>query len=85
MITINNTYQYKYGNVYDKKYRYRIDLDGNGIFAANYTGSYHRADGSTKITRYGKVNDNDYTINVNTKDDMAPSCTLIAGEGTLLQ
>lgn len=64
---------------------YRIDLDGNGFFAADYKGKYKKADGSSCITKYGKIDKNTYTVNIGTNSDLIPKGGQIEGSGEILQ
>ena len=64
---------------------YRIDLDGNGVFEPDYTGTYHKADGYMYTTDYEDIKKNTYTVNVNTNSDLAPRCLQIRGNGEIIQ
>ena len=83
----SKAYTYKYDtNSYASFIgNYRIDLDGNGVFEPDYTGTYHKADGYMYTTDYEDIKKNTYTVNVNTNSDLAPRCLQIRGNGEIIQ
>ena len=84
---LGKAYTYKYDtNSYASFIgNYRIDLDGNGVFEPDYTGTYHKADGYMYTTDYEDIKKNTYTVNVNTNSDLAPRCIQIRGNGEIIQ
>lgn len=81
---IADTYRYNEGSVVDNKGSYKVDLDGKGIFASDYSGSYQKADGYAYNQKYGKIKENTYTINVGTKDNLTATGRYIEGNGEIM-
>lgn len=88
-VTTGQTYVYdrsnNHGTVNPNKANYNITLDGNGYFAADYTGAYKCANGDKCITNYGNVDKNTYTINVGTNSDATACGQYIRGNGYVWQ
>ena len=78
---------YKYGTTELASFtgHYRIDLDGNGIFAPDYTGSYKSANGREYRTPYNTIKENTYTVNICSYDDLIGNGVEIKGNGNIEQ
>lgn len=81
---IADTYRYNEDSVVDNKGHYKVDLDGKGFFARDYSGSYQKADGYAYDQKYGKIKKNKYTIGIGTKDDLTASGRYIEGSGDIM-
>lgn len=79
------TYRYNTDFIVDHVARYRVNLDGNGFFNPDYTGKYQDANGKFCTTKYNTIKKNTYTVNLGTKDDLAPRSEQIKGTGTIYQ
>lgn len=80
-----DTYKYNTNSYASFIGNYCIDLDGNGIFEPDYTGTYHKADGYIYKTYYEDIKKNTYTVNIYTNDDLVARCLQIRGNGEIIQ
>lgn len=83
-ISSAQAYQSEYDS-YNYGYSYKIDLDGDGWFRPDYSGSYVLGDGYNHTTTYGKISENTYTVNIDSKENLNTGGYQMIGSGILYQ